>query len=346
MDMNCVDYFASQHQSTPSTKACPDRNKKARLILLGCQLLAAKMGMRGHQTPLRVTLDALSSVYYEEGASASLGGSKKMAARDLESIKQVFGLSGTESTGYQLGMDFPTPKAYLQMFQYWLQWLQSQHHSPDTVLMVMLEGLIAAIENAFTDDPICIPTLARALQQKYGKTNARDTRRPLRQLFDDRVMAQYLPLEMVSEEDDSYKVAVQAEPLLLRKYSRNIVHDNIDDTVVLARPGLIRSQAHVMIKQEPGDQAWKLLLILESVEKMSMWQSEDGRMAIPYTLHFQQVSHTYILVIYHPDSGSYEDIPITRIGKLPAVDETGHYCPAGINEEIWRQWKSLSYWQL
>jgi len=344
--MHVMDFIAAQPLKAEVSKAQTDRNKKARLILLGCHLLAAKMGLRGHQTPLRITTDALAQNYSDEGASASAGGARKMAVRDLDSIRQVFGLTGTEGSGYQLGMSFQPPKAYLQMFKHWLQHLQEGNNSPETVLIVMLEGLIAAIENAFTDDPVCIPALANALQKKYGKSNARDTRRPLRQLFDDRAMAHFLPLEMVSEEDDTYKVDVRAEPLLLRKYSRDKVSDNIDDTVVLARPGLIRSQAHIMIRHEPAAYARKLLLIMESVEKMTMWHSGDQRPVIPYTLHFQQATHAYILVLYHPDSGSYEDVPVTRIGKLPSVDETRHYCPAGINEEIWRQWKSLSYWQL
>jgi len=159
-------------------------------------------------------------------------------------------------------------------------------------------------------------------------------------------MAHFLPLETVSEEDDTYKVDVRTEPLLLRKHSRDKVSDNIDDTLVLARPGLIRSQAHVIIKQEPDAHARKLLLIMEAVEKMALWQTGDMRPIIPYTLHFQRATHAYILVIYRPDNGSYEDIPENYIGKLPSDKETGHYCPADINKELWQQWKSLSFWQL
>jgi len=210
----------------------------------------------------------------------------------------------------------------------------------------MLEGLIAAIENAFTDDPICIPNLARALQKKYGKSNARDTRKPLHDLFDDRAMAHFLPLETISEADDSYKVDVRLEPLLLRKHSRQKVGANIDDTIVLARPGLIRSQSHMIIKREPEVLAKKLSQIMEAIEQMALWNTEDKSPAIPYCLHFQQATHEFVLIIYWMDRGSYEDILIQSIGKLPHNSETGHYCPTQLNQDLWQQWKSLSYWQL
>jgi len=344
--MQVMDFFAAQPLRRIATQPQSDRNKKARLILLGCHLLAAKMGIRGQSTPLRITTESLTQSYYDEGDSASIGGARKMAARDMQSIRHVFGLEGAEISGYQLGICFQPPRAYLQMFKYWLEWLQQHNNSPDTVLIVMLEGLIAAIENAFTDDPICIPNLARALQKKYGKSNARDTRKPLRDLFDDRAMAHFLPLETISEADDSYKVDVRLEPLLMRKHSREEVGANIDDTIILARPGLIRSRAHVIIKQESNSLTDKLSLIMKAIEQMALWNTSDERLAIPYSLHFQQATQAFILVIYWFDSGSYEDIPMESIGDIPNNDKTGHYCPSTLNQELWQQWKSLSYWQL
>jgi len=344
--MQVMDFFAAQPRKGSVTQPQSDRNKKARLILLGCYLLAAKMGIRSQSTPLRITTESLTQSYYDEGDSASIGGARKMAARDIQSIRQVFGLEGADVSGYQLGICFQPPRAYLQMFKYWLQWLQQHNNSPDTVLIVMLEGLIAAIESAFTDDPICIPNLARSLQKKYGKSNARDTRKPLHDLFDDRAMAHFLPLENVSETDDSYKVDVRLEPLLMRKRSREKVGANIDDTIILARPGLIRSRAHVIIKQESDSLADKLSLIMEAIEQMALWKTGGERLAIPYSLHFQQATHEFVLVVYWSDRGSYENIPVQSIGKLPCGSETGHYCPSDLNQELWQQWKSLSYWQL
>lgn len=344
--MNVMNFFTAQVQPDRRPEPKSDRNKKTRLVLLGCHFLAARMGIRGHQTPLRITTDALAHSYYDEGASDSMGGAKKMASRDINSIRKVFGLSGAEASGYQLGMSFQPPRAYLQMFKYWLQWLQQHQNSPDTVLMIMLEGLVAAIESAFTNDPICIPALANELQKRYKKSNGRDAKRPLKQLFDDRIMAHFLPLESISESEDTYKVDIRMEPLLMRKHSREAVGENIDDTLILARPGLIRSQAHAVLKKETKPHSEKLMLIMKAIEKLDVWETSDKRLIIPYSLHLQQTKHESVLVIYRLDSGTYEDIPEKNIGKLPVNNDTVQYCPTGWDLELWNQWKSLSYWQL
>ncbi|MDX8407916.1 MAG: hypothetical protein R8L58_05980, partial [Mariprofundaceae bacterium] len=347
VDMNVMDFFSVQAVPVNTEPAqATDRNKKIRLVLLACHLLAAKMGMRGQLTPLRITTESLASSYFDESASATIGGAKKMADRDMHAIRQTFGLDGSETAGHALGMSFQPPRAYLQMFKYWLDWQQHQSQSCDTVLAVMLEGLIAAIEGAFTDDPICIPALSNALQKKYAKSNIRDTKRPLRQLFDDRAMAHYLPLETVSEEVDSYKVDVRSEPLLLRKHSRAEVGDNIDDTVVIARPGLIRSQAHAIIRREPEEKQHRLSRMMDAVEHMEIWHTENKDTVIPYSVHYQQLHREFVLVIYRENTGNYQDIPTQFVGELPSASEVMHYCPAGLNQELWQQWKSLSYWQL
>jgi len=61
--MNGIDFFAQQQRAI---KASPDRNlsnrnKKTRLILLACQLLAAKLGLKGQKTALSMTSRSYSN---------------------------------------------------------------------------------------------------------------------------------------------------------------------------------------------------------------------------------------------------------------------------------------------
>ncbi|MDQ6990776.1 MAG: hypothetical protein Q9M11_03490 [Mariprofundaceae bacterium] len=346
--MNGIEFFARQQRAI---KASPDRNlsnrnKKTRLILLACQLLAPKLGLKGQKTALSMTTASLTKQIQEEGESSTLEGAKKMAQRDMQHIKNIFGLDGNETTGYQLATNFELPRAYLKMFNYWLCCLNQKQQSSDTVLKVMLEGLIHAIESAFTDDPICIPALAKALKAKYEKSNSRDTSRPLKQLFDDRAMIHFLPLENISEEPDTYKVDLKLEPLLMRKQSRERVGSNEDDTLILARPGLIRSCIYGILKHEHETRSQHIMRLAEAVQHMELWQHQEKGACIPYALHLNRKTDEYVLVIYWQDSGSYQDYPAAEISNIPSTADMMYYCPEGFSIELWKQWKVLSYWQL
>lgn len=346
-DINFVDFLAAQGaRNAAGDPGSKDRNKKVRLILLACHMLAARLGLRGQSTALRITVEALANSYHEDGESQTLDSAKKMAERDIDVIRQVFGIAGDDVTGYQLGMDFAPPKAYLQMLEYWLDWLNHHHHSRDTVLKVMLEGLVTAINSAFTNDPICIPRLASALAKKYAKTNMRDASRPLKQIFDDRAMAHFLPLETVSEQDDSYKVDTRLEPLLMRKKKGIETGYETDDTIVLSRAGLIRSEAHRIIDTQAPALSTKLHRISRAVEQMECWQSTCGRPCVPYALHYQQASGEFELVMYWHDHGGYEELAVSSIGSLPDEGDADYYCPAGMDKELWSRWKSLSFWRV
>ena len=136
-------FFAQQQQAIknqPKTGAA-DHTKKIRLILLACHLFAANLGIKGQKTALRVSRHGLAQQYLDEDDSLSKEAAIKKAARDLQAIKAVFGLKGDDKSGHQLGMYFSPPKAYLQMFQFWLEHLNMNSSSKDTVLKVMLEGL-------------------------------------------------------------------------------------------------------------------------------------------------------------------------------------------------------------
>jgi hypothetical protein len=346
--MNKMDFFVQQQRAI---KAHPDRklsnrNKKVRMILLACQMLAAKLGLKGHKTALRVTIESLAKQIQEDDGSSSIEGAKKMAQRDMRHIRNVFGLDGDNTIGYQLATNFEPPQAYLKMFKYWLLYLNQNTQSCDTVLKVMLEGLIHAIESAFTDDPICIPDLAKALKSKYGKSNSRDTSSPLKKLFDDRAMIHFLPLENVSEKTDTYKVDLKLEPLLMRKQSRENVGFNVDDTLILARPGLIRSSIYRVIKHENETLSQHIMRLAEAVQHMELWQHESKGKCIPYALHFNRNKNEYVLVIYWQESGTYQDCSVQDIRSIPSTEGMMYYCPEGFTIELWKQWKALSYWQL
>ena len=88
--MNSIDFFAQQQRAI---KASPDRNlsnrnKKARLILLACQLLAAKLDLKGQKTALSMTTASLTKQIQEEVESSTPEGAKKMARRDMQHLIQ------------------------------------------------------------------------------------------------------------------------------------------------------------------------------------------------------------------------------------------------------------------
>jgi len=346
--MIIMNFLSQQREAIkrqPKTGAA-DHTKKIRLILLACHLLAANLGIKGQKTPLSITKHGLAKQYADEDNPLRTEAATKKAYRDLKAIKDVFGLEGDEKTGYQLKAYFEPPKAYLQMLKYWLLHLNTHSTSTDTVLKVMLEGLVHAIESAFTNDPICMPKLSRALKEKYQKSNSRDTSRPLKQLFDERAMTNFLPLETVSEQDGTYKVNLMLEPLLMRKHSRESIGTNEDDTLVLARPGLTRSCIYGVIKGESQDMVQRLLHLAEAVRSMESWLHHPQGLCVPYALHLNQNTHEYVLVVYWQDSGHYQDIPISSIGEIPEKENVMYYCPDGLNLRLWKQWKALSYLQV
>ncbi|RME85807.1 MAG: hypothetical protein D6771_02785, partial [Zetaproteobacteria bacterium] len=331
---------------TPS-RAHPtgERSKKMRLILLAIQMLALKRGWRGRSIPARICVADLARLYLEERLSATEAGAAKMAKRDLEEIRKVFGLRGDEQHGYMLGMDFPPPHAYLKMFRHWLDALRRQPTPHDEKLAMMLEGLIVAIESAFTNDPICIPALARQLRARYGKRNLREPMRALRELFDERAMASFLPWEHLdAEEPDTRKVDTSLDPLLLRRRPREAVGDNVDATQVLARPGHVSPALHAFLQALPPDRSAKMRRLAEAVCALELWRSQDGKRAAPFSLNMEpEEREKAVLVVFWLDEGAYEEIPTDRIRRWP--ERAPAYVPDGVPEALWTRWKSLAGWQ-
>ena len=323
-----------------------ERGKKARLILLAINLLCLKRGWRGQEMPARISVPDLTRNYLDDRLAATQEAARKMAQRDLEAIRSVFGLTGDGRSGFSLAMDFEPPHAFRKMFAYWLEHLQRDSSPHDDTLKMMLEGLIRAIDSPYTSDPICIPELARELQQLYGKKNLREPRRALETLFDDRAMAAYLPMEPLNADDpDTLKVDIKAEPLLLRRRDRSEVGDNVDGTHVLARPGLIRQQARMIFMEQPRDLAAKLERLARAVEQMEVWKDANGRTAVPYRLNLETAKDDrFTLVVYWMDDECYEDVPVQSIVRWP--DSAPAYIPEDVTEELWKQWKSLSSWQV
>jgi len=81
--MNRINFFAQQQAAikTQPDRELPNRNKKTRLILLACQLLAAKLDLKGQKTALSMTTASLIRQIQEDDGSSTLEGAKKMAQR-------------------------------------------------------------------------------------------------------------------------------------------------------------------------------------------------------------------------------------------------------------------------
>ncbi len=339
-----LEFFQRQQQRMKPDSAGKDHSKKLRLILLACQLQAASLGLGGMTTPLRVTKGSLAEQYYSDGDSETLAGARKMAERDLQLIGRVFGLNGSDETGFFMEATFETPGAFEKMFRHWLEWMNRNSGSRDTVLQMMLEGLVHAIESAFTAEPLSLPGLTSELEKRYGKSNRRDVRGPLKQLFADRVMSNYLPMELISEKPDIYKVDTEADPLLLRLRPRHVVGDNLEDHILLAAPGRIFPVIHGHLPEET-EMRVRVERVAEAVQNSELWVDREGGESIPYSLLLEPEKGSFLLQLYHESDGCYQCIPLDQIGSLPSPGGDT-YCPEGIPPLLWHRWKSLVNWQV
>jgi len=315
--------------------------------LLAAELMIPKLEVTGRSSALSITPDGLAKKYLEEDDSLSQDGAKKMALRDLNEIRAIFGLEGDSKRGYQLGMVFEKP-VFRNMFAYWLETIETNRKTRDRSLSVMLHGLLQAIDSAFTYDPVDIPDLAKELRKRYELSNIRDTHNALRQLFDCRCLDAYLPLrDLPDEVEHSEKIMVDVEsrPVFLKLRSWSEVGDNADDTLVLVRPGETHPRLRQMLADTKDEEARRILRIAKAVHDLELWQTPDGRQAVPYTLHFEQLEKEFVLVVYWLDDACYEDIPLGKIDGLPAGTGISHYIPEGLDEKLWNRWKSLAAWR-
>jgi len=205
------------------------------LILLAIRLQRLIKNLpNNHISAERISRKSLAEEYFSCGLSKSNEGARKKAARYMRDIEEVFGLRGTEDTGFVMQRKF---LKFRDMFQFWLEEI-SPPGKDDKRLHVMLSGLLHAIDNAFSMDPIVIPNLAKQLRQKYGNKNIRDTREPLHELFDNAYIGGLL--QLIEDDDEAMLIDTSMDPLLLRLKPRSEVGSNADVSINIARPGRIR----------------------------------------------------------------------------------------------------------
>jgi len=115
-----------------------------------------------HISAERISRRSLAESYLFDGLSGSAEGARRKAARYMDEMERIFGLKGDEQSGYVMARKFDT---FRDMFAFWLERIQPPSRD-DKRLHVMLSGLIHAIDNAFSEDPVVVPRLARQLKEK------------------------------------------------------------------------------------------------------------------------------------------------------------------------------------
>jgi len=209
-------------------------SRNVSLIILAVRLQRLIKSLpNNHVSAERISRKSLAEAYFSEGLSKSAEGARKKACRYMDEIEHIFGLDGSEATGYSMDKKF---KSFRDMFVFWLEKIDPPSKD-DKRLHIMLTGLIHSIDNAFSEDPIVIPNLARELKEKYSNKNIRDTKQPLNEMFDNYYIASWL--QLIEMDDEALGVNTSTDPLLLRLKSRKQTGSNQDISIKLARPGRI-----------------------------------------------------------------------------------------------------------
>ena len=285
-----------------------------------------------HISAERISAKSLAEFYFSEGVSKSEEGARKKAARYMQEIKRTFGLSGTEKSGYVMAKKFDS---FREMFQFWLNAI-SPPGKDDKRLHVMLNGLIYAIDNAFTEDPIVIPKLARQLKEKYGNQNIRDTREPLTEMFDNAYISSWL--QLIETDEGVLNIDPMMDPLLLRRRSYAEVGGNADISINLARPGRI----HAIFENTVSDlnpQSKKLCMtVANAVHDSEVWIINDQQY-LPYILYREGRSGQVMLTLRNIDLGYFEDMPVNALAE--PIQMCGHYIPFHLDRAVWNCFRQL-----
>jgi len=285
-----------------------------------------------HISAERISHKSLAESYFHDGLSDSSEGARKKAGRYMDEMERVFGLRGSESTGYVMAQKF---EKFRDMFQWWLEKI-SPPGSHDKRLHVMLNGLIHAIDNAFSEDPIVIPELARQLKEKYGNKNVRDTRKPLSEMFDNHYIASWL--QLIEMDENGLAVATDMDPLLLRLKPKSAVDDNHDASIKLARPGRI----HTIFEQTLNDlnqiQLAKVRDVATSVCKSVVWEI-DRENYLPYILYREGKNGEVMLTMRNLTRNNFKDISIDETTDIPAMAR--EYTPYNIDEGAWNSFRQI-----
>ncbi len=286
-----------------------------------------------HTSAERISRKSLADAYVSDGLSNSEEGARKKASRYMDEMDHIFGLLGSEKNGYVMARKFDT---FRDMFAFWLERISPPGRN-DKRLHVMLSGLLHAIDNAFSSDPIVIPELARQLKQRYDNRNIRDTREPLAELFDNSFIAGCL--QLCEGDDDALFISPDMDPLLLRLRSRSEVGGNADVSINLARPGRIHVIFEHAIADLPEDIRQKIRNIAEAVSASHIWQLDSGH-CLPYLLFREGKRGPLMLTMRNLNHDHFEDISVDELPPQPATG--GDYRPFRLDPVVWNHFRQLT----
>jgi len=285
-----------------------------------------------HISAERISAKSLAEFYLSENVSKSTEAARKKAGRYMQEMEQVFGLTGSEKSGYVMSRKFAT---FREMFQFWLDAI-SPPGKDDKRLHVMISGLIHAIDNAFTEDPIVIPNLARQLKERYGHKNIRDTKEPLIEMFDNTYIGSWL--QLVEMDEESLAIDPDMDPLLLRKRSYAEVGGNGDISIKLARPGRIHVIFENAISNLDAASMERCRSIAKAVHDSETW-SMNGQEYLPYIFYREGEKGEMMLTLRNLSQNYFEDIALNQLTE--AVETTGTFTPYNLNACTWSSFRQL-----
>jgi len=286
-----------------------------------------------HISAERISRSSLGESYLSSGLSKSPDAARKKASRYMDEMDKIFGLQGSELSGYVMAKKFDTFRA---MFKFWLDKINPPGTS-DKRLHVMLTGLIHAIDNAFSNDPIVIPKLAKELKQQYGNKNIRDTREPLTELFDNTYIANCL--QLCEDDHNALFISPKMDPLLLRLRSRAEVGENPDNSFNLARPGRI----HIILDHAINDLSLetqnKTHAIAQAVCNSDIWHI-DKKELLPYLLYREGKLGPIILTMRNLNEHCFENMSIANLPNHLVA--TRQYRPLNLGRDTWEVFRQLT----
>ncbi|MDQ6992684.1 MAG: hypothetical protein Q9M31_04360 [Mariprofundus sp.] len=286
-----------------------------------------------HISAERISKKSLAEFYLSTSLAPSEEAARKKASRYMSEMQNIFGLHGSEENGFVMQQKF---KSFREMFVFWLKKINPPGKN-DKRLHVMLHGLIHAIDNAFSSDPIVVPDLAKKLKAKFGNRNIRDTNEPLRELFDNQYISSWL--QLCELDDDILTIDTAIDPLLLRLKSRAEVGDNRDISIPLARPGRIHVIFDHCLSDLHHTRLHKVREIAEATANSTLWQINNERY-MPYLLFREGDAGPIMLTMRNLSQNDFED---RMIDDLPATTVIqNQYIPFAMQAAVWTSFRQMA----
>jgi len=285
-----------------------------------------------HISAERISRKSLAEAYYSDDISKSEEAARKKAGRYMEEIDRIFGLRGTESSGYVMNQKFAT---FREMFAFWLDAI-SPPGKDDKRLHVMLSGLIHAIDNAFTEDPIVIPNLAKQLKERYGNKNIRDTKEPLIEMFDSYYIGSWL--QLIEMDEETLAIDTEMDPLLLRQRPRSETGENRDISIKLARPGRIHVIFDSAISDLDHDSINRCREVAKAVHNSEVWRLNEQEY-LPYILYREGKTGPVLLTLRNLTHDHFEDMSLEAIASSKTTQR--NFTPYNLDPGTWASFRQL-----